>query len=133
MRALVEKPNVWLTTLRQPELCKQLATELNSNPMISDADRLARLKRMLREGQTGDIIALSTRLGSPIGYSSLSEIQISPNSFFTRFKSEPYSQTNQYLYLYAIGRMASKSYREAALQLQYGHQPRQPAQQPFVV
>lgn len=119
MRALVEKPNVWLTTLRQPELCKQLATELNSNPMISDADRLARLKRMLREGQTGDIIALSTRLGSPIGYSSLSEIQISPNSFFTRFKSEPYSQTNQYLYLYAIGRMASKSYREAALQLQY--------------
>ncbi len=119
MRALVEKPNVWLTTLKQPALCAQLATEMNSNALISNQDRTARLKRMLRKGSTGDIIALSTRLGTPIDYSALSEIQLNPNAFITRFGAQPNSQTNQYLYLYAIGRIADKSYREAAQQVDF--------------
>lgn len=119
MRALSEKPNVWLTTLKQPELCNQLATELGNNPLISNEDRKARLLRMLREGKTGDIMSLSSQLGTPIAYSSLSEIQLNPSQFFSRFAMEPYSETNQYLYLYAIGRLSSKSYREAAMQLEF--------------
>ncbi len=119
MRAMAAKPDVWLTTKKQPALCDQLAMEMNNNPMISNQDRAARLKRMLRKGKTGDIMALSSRLGTPIPYSALSEIQLSPSSFFTRFTREPNSQTNQYLYLYAMGRLADKSYREAALQLDF--------------
>lgn len=119
MRALAEKPDVWLTTLKQPALCEQLATEMNDNPLISNQDRTARLKRMLRKGKTGDIMALSSRLGNPIPYSALSEIQLSPTAFFSRFGMQPNNQTNQYLYLYAIGRLANKSYREAALQLDF--------------
>ncbi|HAR76218.1 MAG TPA: lytic transglycosylase, partial [Psychrobacter sp.] len=46
-------------------------------------------------------------------------IQLNPSSFFSRFAREPASQTNQYLYLYAMGRVAEKSYREAALQLEF--------------
>ena len=119
MRALAEKPFVWLNTSKQPALCDQLATEMNNNPLISNQDRVARLKRMLRKGSTGDIMALSSRLGMSIPYSALSEIQLNPNAFLTRFSSQPASQVNQYLYLYAIGRIADKSYREAAQQVEF--------------
>ncbi|MGE6326697.1 transglycosylase SLT domain-containing protein [Psychrobacter pacificensis] len=119
MRAMAAKSDVWLTTKKQPALCDQLAMEMNNNALISNQDRAARLKRMLRIGKTGDIMALSSRLGTPIAYSSLSEIQLNPSSFLSRFSREPASQTNQYLYLYAIGRVADKSYREAALQLDF--------------
>ena len=119
IRALAEKPKVWLTTLKQPALCDQLALAMNDNPLISNQDRKDRLLRMLREGKTGDIMALSNRLGTPISYSALSEIQLSPTQFLSRFGMQPFSQTNQYLYLYAIGRLSSKSYREAAMQLEY--------------
>ncbi len=119
MRSLSEKPNVWLTTKKQTPLCNQLALEMNDNPLISNQDRVSRLKRMLRAGRTGDIMALSSRLGSPIPYASLSDIQLNSASFFRRFGMEPASQTNQYLYLYAMGRLANKSYREAAIQLDF--------------
>ena len=119
MRAMAAKSDVWLNTQKQPALCDQLAMEMNNNALISNQDRAARLKRMLRKGKTGDIMALSSRLGTPIAYSALSEIQLNPSAFFSRFAREPASQTNQYLYLYAIGRVADKSYREAALQLDF--------------
>jgi len=119
MRAMAAKSDVWLTTKKQPALCDQLAMEMNNNALISNQDRASRLKRMLRTGKTGDIMALSSRLGTPIAYSALSEIQLNPSSFFSRFGREPTSQTNQYLYLYAIGRIADKSYREAAIQLEF--------------
>ena len=119
MRALSEKSDVWLTTKKQPALCDQLAMEMNNHALISNSDRASRLKRMLRVGKTGDIMALSSRLGTPIPYSALSEIQLNPSSFLSRFTKEPNSQINQYLYLYAIGRLADKSYREAAMQLDF--------------
>ncbi|BFM04121.1 lytic transglycosylase domain-containing protein [Psychrobacter alimentarius] len=119
MRAMAAKSEVWLTTKKQPALCDQLAMEMNNNALISNQDRAARLKRMLRIGKTGDIMALSSRLGTPIAYSALSEIQLNPSSYFSRFSREPASQANQYLYLYALGRLADKSYREAAMQLDF--------------
>ncbi|MBE0405995.1 transglycosylase SLT domain-containing protein [Psychrobacter sp. AOP22-C1-22] len=119
MRAMAAKSDVWLVTKKQPALCDQLAMEMNNNALISNQDRVSRLKRMLRKGKTGDIMALSSRLGASIPYSSLSETQLNPSSFFSRFSREPATQTNQYLYQYAIGRLAEKSYREAALQLDF--------------
>lgn len=119
MRAMAAKSDVWLTTKKQPALCDQLALEMNNNALISNQDRVSRLKRMLRKGKTGDIMALSSKLGTPIPYSSLSEIQLNPSAFFSRFAREPNSQMSQYLYLYAMGRLAEKSYREAALQLDF--------------
>ncbi|WLP94055.1 transglycosylase SLT domain-containing protein [Psychrobacter sp. M13] len=119
MRAMAAKSDVWLKTLKQPALCEQLASEMNNNALISNQDRAARLKRMLRKGKTGDIMSLSSRLGVSIPYSALSEIQLSPTSFFSRFGMQPNSQMNQYLYLYAMGRLADKSYREAAIQLDF--------------
>lgn len=119
MRAMAAKSDVWLTTKKQPALCDQLAGEMNNNALISNQDRAARLKRMLRKGKTGDIMSLSSRLGVSIPYSALSEIQLSPTAFFSRFGMQPNSQMNQYLYLYAMGRLADKSYREASMQLDF--------------
>ena len=119
MRAMAAKSDVWLTTKKQPALCDQLAGEMNNNSLISNQDRASRLKRMLRTGKTGDIMSLSSRLGVSIPYSALSEIQLNPSSFFSRFSMQPNTKTNQYLYLYAMGRMADKSYREASMQLDF--------------
>ena len=66
MRAMAAKSDVWLTTKKQPALCDQLALEMNNNALISNQDRVSRLKRMLRKGKTGDIMALSSKLGTPI-------------------------------------------------------------------
>lgn len=119
MRAMSLKTEVWLTTKKQPALCTQLGTEMISNPMISNTDRKERLFRMLRIGRTGDIMALAQSLGIPISYSELSEIQLNPTAFISRMKNQGFSQKNQYLYLYAIGRIADKSYREAAMQIDF--------------
>ncbi len=119
LRVAEQKSKVWLNTLKQPTLCNQLATALASNPMINNQDRLDRLFRMLRVGKTGDIINLSAQLGTPISYSQLQDIQYDSSSFFSQFTMQPYNKTNQYLYLYAIGKLTDQSYREAVMQLNY--------------
>lgn len=132
MRALMQKPLVWTTTLRQPELCNQLAMELNNNPLISRDDRIQRLRLMIRTGKTGDIMMLSSSLGIAIDYAALSEIQLNPNAFLLRFASLPPSERNQYLYLYAISRLSAKSYREAAIQLEYDIRADDQRSQPLI-
>lgn len=100
MRAMAAKSEVWLTTKKQPALCDQLAMEMNNNALISNEDRAARLKRMLRKGKTGDIMALSSRLGTPIAYSALSEIQLNPSAFLAVLvENLPVKTINTYIYM----------------------------------
>jgi soluble lytic murein transglycosylase len=120
MRAYVEKANVWLNTDKKlPQLCQQLATELNSNPMTSNDDREQRLYRMLRTGNNGDIVQLASRLGVAISYSQLMSVSSNPNTFFSQLNTLPTTATNRYLYLYGLGQLAKKSVNEAAMQLNY--------------
>ncbi len=119
MRIAEQKSSVWLNTLEQPNLCDQFASSLVNHSMVTNSDRLARLYRVLRTGKTGDIISLSRSLGISIDYMQLSSIRSNLNGFFSRFASQPRSQINQYLYLYAIGRLTDKSFREASIQLNY--------------
>ncbi len=126
MRIAEQKSKVWLNTLEQPNLCNQFASSLVNHNMVSNSDRMARLYRVLRVGKTGDIISLANTLGIPIDYTQLSSIRSNLNGFFSRFASQGRSQVNQYLYLYAIGRLTDKSFQEASMQLnydvrQYGH------------
>jgi soluble lytic murein transglycosylase len=117
IRGLVEKPNVWLQTNRQPELCRQLASEMNANPMINNTDRDERLYRMLRTGSNGDIVQLSTRLGTPIDYNQLTSVAASPLAFMSNVASLPATPNNRYLYLYALSILAKESIGQAANQL----------------
>lgn len=118
MRAYVEKANVWLETQsKQPELCKQLASEMASNPMISNNDRDQRLYRMLRLGNNGDIIQLASRLGVALDYNQLMSVSSSPVAFFSRINTMQPTAANRYLYLYGLAQMAKGSVSQAAMQL----------------
>lgn len=120
MRAYTEKANVWLSTDKKlPQLCQQLATELNGNRMVSNDDREQRLYRMLRTGNNGDIVQLASRLGVQMSYNQLMSISSSPNAFFSQRGSMPATASNRYLYLYGLGQLAKKSVSEAAMQLNY--------------
>lgn len=120
MRAYTQKGNVWLDTDKKlPQLCQQLATELNNNPMIGNDDREQRLYRMLRVGNNGDIVQLASRLGTAISYNQLMTVSNNPNAFFAQLGSMPTTSTNRYLYLYGLGQLAKKSVNEAAMQLNY--------------
>lgn len=131
LRALYQKPNVWLNTQIRQSLCNKLATEMVYNPRITNIDKHEQLLRMLRIDKrqlssrqapldkTGDIISLLGQLNTSVSYQTINEIRNNPNGFLTRFSQEIYSNTNQYLYVYAISVLAHRSYSEAAIQLNY--------------
>lgn len=118
MRGLVEKPNVWLdTNKKQPELCRQLATEMNANPMISNTDRDERLYRVLRTGNNGDIVQLASRLGVALDYNQLMNVSSSPLAFLSNAINASATATNRYLYLYGLAQLAKGSVSQAGMQL----------------
>lgn len=131
LRALYQKPNVWLNTQIRQSLCDKLATEMVYNPRITNIDKHEQLLRMLRIDKrqlssrqapldkTGDIISLLGQLNTSVSYQTINEIRNNPNGFLTRFSQESYSSANQYLYVYAISVLAHRSYSEAAIQLNY--------------
>ncbi|UNU73726.1 lytic transglycosylase domain-containing protein [Moraxella nasovis] len=130
-KALSQKEDVWLNTHLDRSLCEKLATQMADHPNISNTDLENRLVRMLRIDyrqlsskkppldQSKDILKLAGKLGIAIDYATILEIRQNPNGFLTRFQNEPYSQTNQYLYIYAISQIAHRSYLQAADQLNY--------------
>lgn len=110
MRALVEKNKVWLDTdKKQPELCRQLASQLNNNVMVNNDDRLQRLYRMIRTGNNSDIVPLASCLGVSLDYAQLANIGNNPNSFFASFSSLQPTATNRLLYLFALAKVANQS------------------------
>ncbi|MFC0820599.1 lytic transglycosylase domain-containing protein [Moraxella marmotae] len=131
VRALYQKPNVWLNTQIKQSLCDKLASEMSYNPRITNTDKHERLVRMLRIDKrqlssrqapldkVSDIVSLMNQLGLSVNYQTLQDIRNNPNGFFTRFSQESYSDANQYLYIYAISLLAHRSYWEASTQLNY--------------
>lgn len=129
MRAIYQKPNVWLNTQIKQSLCDKLASEMPHNPRITQSDQHEQLVRMLRidkrqlssrtpaTDKTSEIMTLVNKLGLPISYSTLSDIRNNPQGFLSRFGYENYSQANQYLYIYAISLLAHRSHYEAVSQL----------------
>lgn len=131
MRALHQKSDVWLNTQIKQPLCEKLASEMVNNPRITQTDKHEQLIRMMRIdnrqlsskkaplNKMNDIVNLARSLNLAIDYGILSSIRNSPNAFFTQFANQPYSQTNQYLYVYAISLLANRSYWDASSQLNY--------------
>ena len=130
-RALHQKPEVWLNTNIKQSLCDKLASEMTFNPRMTRTDRHEQLIRMIRidgrqlsskqpaTDKLSDIVNLARSIGLSIDYSTLSSIKANPNGFFGQFNSQPYSETNQYLYVYAISQLAHRSYWQAQQQLSY--------------
>lgn len=130
-RALEQKENVWTNTQIRQSLCTKLASEMAYHNKITRTDRHEQLIRMMRIDsrklnskdtpldKTSDIISLANQLNLPIDYGTLSAIRANPNTFFHQFHNVPYSEVNQYLYVYAISQLAHRSYWSAVSQLEY--------------
>lgn len=130
-RALEQKENVWLNTRIDKSLCDKLALEMGNNHHITRTDRHEQLIRMMRIDRrqlssknspldkSADIVNLARQLNLPIDYGTLTSIRNNPNGFFSQFNAMPYSEANQYLYVYAISQLAHRSYWEASTQLNY--------------
>lgn len=130
-RALSQKNNVWLHTQRQPALCEKLSDEMMYNTRINQTDRHERLMRMMRidgrklsssrpaDNKTAQIVALAQSLNLPISGQTLSTIKANPRGFFIQMVNSPYSDVNQYLYVYAISQLTHRSYMDALRQLEY--------------
>lgn len=130
-RALHQKSEVWLNTNIKQSLCDKLASEMANNPRITRTDRQEQLVRMIRidgrqlssrqpaTDKISDIVNLARSLGLAIDYGTLSSIKANPNAFLTQFATSPYSETNQYLYIYAISQLAHRSYWQAQQQLSF--------------
>lgn len=123
MRALLEKNKVWLdTNKKQPELCRQLASQLNNNVMVNNDDRVQRLYRMIRTGNNSDIVPLASRLGVSLDYAQLADIGNNPNRFFARLPNLQPNATNRFLYLFVLAKVANQggdAVNNANMQLNY--------------
>ena len=130
-RALLEKENVWTNTQIKKSLCDKLAGEMIYHTQITRTDKHEQLIRMMRidrrqlssrqspVDKQAQIVTLANHLGIAISSSTLRNIRSNPSAFFAQFASQPFNETNQYLYVYAISQLAHRSYGEAAAQLTY--------------
>ncbi len=129
-RALTQKGDVWLNTQVMPSLCDKLADEMAYNSRISQTDRHEQLIRMMRIDQRrlsssrpatnkqAQIVTLARQLNLPISSDTLATIRSNPKQFISTVHTSPFSEVNQYLYVYAISQLAHRSYWEAASQIQ---------------
>lgn len=128
-RTLEQKPFVWLNTQRMPALCDKLADEMIYHAYISQTDRQERLIRMMRMdgrklsgtkpalNKESQIVSLLGQLGITVSVNELSQVKSNPKGAIANIINNPFSQKNQYLYVYAISQLAHSSYAEAARQL----------------
>lgn len=98
------RTDVWLKTGKITDLCAAVADQLLISPLMTDDDRVQRLKTLLRAGQTGRALSVASRLNLPLDSSKLSSIAASP-SFYLADAPITNLQDQMY-YIYALGRLA---------------------------
>jgi soluble lytic murein transglycosylase len=101
------RSSVWLATGKMADLCLAVADQLLISPLMTDDDRVQRLKTMLRAGQVSRALPVAKRLQIPLDASQLASIASSPLAYLTN--SPKATLQDQMYYLYAIARLASSN------------------------
>lgn len=101
------RADVWLKTGKITDLCAAVADQLLTSPLMTDDDRVQRLKTLLRADQTGRALSVASRLNLPLDSSKLSNIAASP-SFYLADAPITNLQDQMY-YLYALGRLTAEN------------------------
>ncbi|AXI03259.1 lytic transglycosylase domain-containing protein [Aquirhabdus parva] len=97
--------DVWLKTGKISDLCSTIADQLLSSPLISDDDRVQRLRTMLRAGLVNRALPVASRLNIPLDASKLASIATSPSIYLA---SAPIvTLQDQMYYFYALGQLAT--------------------------
>jgi len=101
------KSDVWLKTNKVSDLCANVADQLLSSPLVTDEDRLQRLRVMLRVGQVNRALPIASKLNIPLDASRLSSIANGPGVYLA---TAPLSTLqDQLYYLYALAQVASSN------------------------
>lgn len=109
------RADVWLTTSKMTDLCAAVADQLLISPLMTDDDRIQRLRTLLRAGQVSRALPVASRLNIPLDSSKLASIAASPSVYLV--DAPDATLQDQMYYLYAIARLASDNPDAANSQL----------------
>ncbi len=109
------RSSVWLTTGKITDLCAAVADQLLISPLMTDDDRVERLKALLRAGQVNRALLVANRLNIPLDSSQLASIASSPLAYLLNATTA--TLQDQMYYLFALARLASSNPDAAASQL----------------
>ncbi|MBC7752072.1 MAG: lytic transglycosylase domain-containing protein, partial [Candidatus Saccharibacteria bacterium] len=99
------RADVWLKTGKISDLCAAVADQLLISPLMTDDDRVQRLKTLLRAGQVGRALAVARRLNLPLDSSKLSSIATSPSLYLA--DAQTTNLQDQMYYIYALARLTA--------------------------
>jgi soluble lytic murein transglycosylase len=109
------RADVWLTTSKMTDLCSAVADQLLTSPLMTDDDRVQRLRTLLRVGQVSRALPVASRLNISLDSSKLASIAASPQNYLIDAPNA--TLQDQMYYLYAIARLASDNPDAADSQL----------------
>lgn len=109
------RAEVWLKTGKITELCAAVADQLLISPLMTDDDRIQRLKTLLRAGQTSRALAVASRLNLSLDSSKLSSIAASPAFYLA--DAPTVNVQDQMYYIYALARLTAENSDAASDQL----------------
>ncbi|GAC1370189.1 MAG: lytic transglycosylase domain-containing protein [Aquirhabdus sp.] len=101
------RSDVWLKTGKITDLCASVADQLLTSPLMTDDDRIQRLKTLLRAGQTTRALSVAWRLNLPLDSSKLSSIAASPSFYLA--DAPTVNLQDQMYYIYALARLAAEN------------------------
>lgn len=101
------RADVWLTTGKITDLCAAVADQLLISPLMTDDDRVQRLRTLLRAGQVNRALPVASRLNIPLDSSKFASIAASPLVYL--IDAPKATLQDQMYYLYAIARLATNN------------------------
>lgn len=109
------RADVWLTTRKMTDLCSAVADQLLISPLMTDDDRVQRLRTLLRAGQVSRALPVASRLNISLDSSKLASIAASPSVYLV--DAPDATLQDQMYYLYALARLANDNPDAANSQL----------------
>lgn len=101
------RSEVWLKTGKITPLCAAVADQLLISPLMTDDDRVQRLKTLLRAGQTTRALDVAARLNLPLDAAKLSSIAASPSFYLA--DAQTTNLQDQMYYIYALARLTAEN------------------------
>lgn len=109
------RASLWFTSRDLPSACNPVLQALQASPVLSEADRWARLRLAFEGNAQGLARYLAEALGRSIAASELQTIASSPAQYLARPVAD--GRMDRELAVYAIGRLARSDLDAAAMQL----------------
>jgi soluble lytic murein transglycosylase len=109
------RADVWLKTNKVSAVCSGVADQLLNSPLMTDEDRLQRLRTLLRADQVGRALPVASSLKLTLDATKLSSISSNPSLYL--LDAPIATLPDQLYYLYAIARLTDTNLEAANDQL----------------